>query len=37
MIDPIKEIAKLAKKYDTGMHIDGCLGGFVAAFAKDHQ
>ena len=35
--DPIHQIAKLAKKKKIGFHIDGCLGGFVAAFLKDHQ
>lgn len=34
IIDPIREIAKLAKKHDIGMHIDGCLGGFIAAFSS---
>ena len=37
IIDPIKELAKLGLKYDVGVHIDGCLGGFVAAFDKEHQ
>lgn len=30
-------MAKLGKKYNIGVHIDGCLGGFVAAFDKEHQ
>jgi sphinganine-1-phosphate aldolase len=30
-------LAKLGKKYSVGVHIDGCLGGFVAVFDKDHQ
>jgi len=25
-------MAKIGLKYDIGVHIDGCLGGFVAAF-----
>lgn len=37
MIDPILEIAKLGKKYNVGVHIDGCLGGFVAAFNEEHK
>jgi sphinganine-1-phosphate aldolase len=37
IIDPIAEIAKLGVKYNVGVHIDGCLGGFVAGFAKEHQ
>ncbi|EGR31485.1 sphingosine-1-phosphate lyase, putative, partial [Ichthyophthirius multifiliis] len=34
-IDPIQEMAQIAKQKDIGMHVDCCLGGFVAAFAKD--
>jgi sphinganine-1-phosphate aldolase len=30
-------MAKLGTKYNIGVHIDGCLGGFVAAFDKKHQ
>jgi glutamate/tyrosine decarboxylase-like PLP-dependent enzyme len=29
-------LAKIGKKYNVGVHIDGCLGGFVAAFDKNH-
>ena len=36
IIDPIEDIAKLAKKYKVGFHIDGCLGGLVAGFLKEH-
>ena len=36
IVDPIEDIAKLALKYKTGFHLDACLGGFVAAFLKDH-
>jgi len=35
--DPVLEMAKLGLKYNIGVHIDGCLGGFVAAFDKEHQ
>lgn len=34
IVDPIPEIAKLAKKKKVGMHVDACLGGFVVAFAE---
>ena len=34
VIDPIEDIAKLAKKYDTGLHVDACLGGFLIPFMK---
>jgi sphinganine-1-phosphate aldolase len=37
IIDPIEDIARLAKKYKVGFHIDGCLGGFVAGFLKKHE
>ncbi|PFX17489.1 Sphingosine-1-phosphate lyase 1 [Stylophora pistillata] len=34
VIDPIEEIAKLAKKYNLGCHVDACLGGFLIPFMK---
>jgi len=34
-IDPIPELAKIAKSKDIGLHVDCCLGGFIVAFAKD--
>lgn len=34
-VDDIPSLAKLAKKHKIGLHVDCCLGGFVAAFAKD--
>jgi sphinganine-1-phosphate aldolase len=37
IIDPIQEIAALAKKHNIAFHIDGCLGGFVAGFLKEHE
>lgn len=32
VIDNIEEIAKLGKRYNIGVHVDACLGGFVLAF-----
>ncbi|CAB4715461.1 MAG: aminotransferase class V-fold PLP-dependent enzyme [Actinobacteria bacterium] len=29
LIDPIAEIGQLALKYGVGLHVDGCLGGFL--------
>ena len=29
MIDPVQELADLAASQDIGLHVDGCLGGFV--------
>ena len=34
VIDPIEELAALAKKNKIGMHVDCCLGGFVLPFAE---
>ncbi|EAR88746.1 pyridoxal-dependent decarboxylase domain protein (macronuclear) [Tetrahymena thermophila SB210] len=36
-IDPIPQLAKLAKSKGIGLHVDCCLGGFVVAFAKDYN
>ena len=33
-IDPIKEFAKVAKYYGIYLHVDCCLGGFIAPFAE---
>jgi sphinganine-1-phosphate aldolase len=33
-IDNIKEMSKLAVKYNIGLHVDCCLGGFVLPFAR---
>ncbi len=37
IVDPIQDIAHLALKYKVPLHIDACLGGFVAAFLPDHK
>ncbi len=34
IIDPIEELAAIAHSYDIGMHVDGCLGGFILPFAR---
>ncbi|KAJ7381030.1 Sphingosine-1-phosphate lyase 1 [Desmophyllum pertusum] len=34
VIDPIVEMSKLAKKYNVGLHVDACLGGFLIPFMK---
>lgn len=33
-IDPIPEIAALAESRGVGLHVDGCLGGFVLPWAE---
>ncbi|TIB77888.1 hypothetical protein E3Q23_01063 [Wallemia mellicola] len=34
-VDDIVELAKLAKKYGVGLHVDCCLGSFIMPFLKD--
>ena len=33
-VDPVERLAELARRYDVGLHVDCCLGGFVLPFAK---
>ena len=35
LIDPIPELGQLALDHGIGLHVDGCLGGFVLAWARD--
>jgi glutamate/tyrosine decarboxylase-like PLP-dependent enzyme len=35
VFDPIGEIASLAKRRGLWMHVDACIGGFLAPFARD--
>jgi len=34
LYDPIEDIAALARKNDLWMHVDACVGGYLAPFAK---
>jgi sphinganine-1-phosphate aldolase len=34
-IDPIRELGELALTRGTGLHVDGCLGGFLLPFGKE--
>lgn len=34
IIDPIPELADLAREHGVGCHVDACLGGFVLPWAK---
>ncbi|MFN7017790.1 MAG: pyridoxal phosphate-dependent decarboxylase family protein [Fimbriimonadales bacterium] len=34
VIDPIPQIAQMAKQYGIGMHVDACLGGFILPFIE---
>jgi sphinganine-1-phosphate aldolase len=33
-VDPIDELSELAVKYDIGLHVDSCLGGFLVPFLE---
>jgi len=33
-IDPIAELSDLALKHDIGLHVDGCLGGFILPWGQ---
>ena len=34
-VDPIAELADLARRRGVGMHVDGCLGGFILPFGQE--
>ena len=34
VLDPVEDIAKLARRHDIGFHVDCCLGGFILPFKK---
>ena len=34
-IDPIAELAAIASDHGIGMHVDGCLGGFLLPFGEE--
>jgi glutamate/tyrosine decarboxylase-like PLP-dependent enzyme len=33
LIDPITELGRLALEHEIGLHVDGCLGGFILPWA----
>jgi glutamate/tyrosine decarboxylase-like PLP-dependent enzyme len=35
IIDPVEEIAGIARAHGIGLHVDACLGGFVLPFARE--
>ena len=34
IIDPIPELAEIALDHDIGLHVDGCLGGFILPWGE---
>jgi glutamate/tyrosine decarboxylase-like PLP-dependent enzyme len=34
IIDPIAELGAIAEKHDVWLHVDACVGGFLAPFAR---
>ena len=34
VIDPIEALSDLALEHDVGLHVDGCLGGFILPWAE---
>ncbi len=34
-IDPIADLGQLALERETGLHVDGCLGGFILPFGEE--
>ena len=34
VVDPIQDIGKIALKYNLGLHVDSCLGGFILPFME---
>lgn len=34
IVDPIEELAQIALEHDLGLHVDGCLGGFILPWGE---
>jgi glutamate/tyrosine decarboxylase-like PLP-dependent enzyme len=34
-IDPIEALGKVAQEHGVGLHVDGCLGGFILPFGQE--
>ncbi len=34
LVDPIEDLAAVAREHDLGLHVDGCLGGFILPWGE---
>lgn len=34
VVDPIEELGAIAREHDLGLHVDGCLGGFILPWGE---
>ena len=34
LIDPIEELSEIALQHDLGLHVDGCMGGFILPWGE---
>jgi glutamate/tyrosine decarboxylase-like PLP-dependent enzyme len=34
-VDPIRELGAIALEHEIGLHVDGCLGGFILPFGRE--
>ncbi len=34
-VDPIAELGQIALEHEVGLHVDGCLGGFILPFGRE--
>ena len=34
LVDPIEELSEIALEHDLGLHVDGCLGGFILPWGE---
>lgn len=34
LVDPIEELAEVAQEHDIGLHVDGCMGGFILPWGE---
>jgi sphinganine-1-phosphate aldolase len=34
LIDPVEELSEVAMRHDVWLHVDACIGGFIAPFAR---